>query len=57
MAQLPDDIEQKLLDGQWRRAVHDLMTRRRLTLDEAGTAIRLWLKERARDEDSNGKSN
>jgi hypothetical protein len=33
--QLPDDIEQKLLDGQRLRATWDLMERRGVTLNEA----------------------
>jgi hypothetical protein len=45
-ARLPDDIEQKLLDGQRLRATHDLMQRRRLTLDEARELVGRWLFER-----------
>jgi hypothetical protein len=39
MASLPDDIEQRILDGQWACAVHALVTRRHITLEEARSAI------------------
>jgi hypothetical protein len=45
-AQLPDDIEQKLLHGQRLRATSDLMERRRVTLDEARELVGRWLFER-----------
>jgi hypothetical protein len=45
-AQLPDDIEQKLLDGQRLRATWDLMERRGVTLNEARELIGRWLFER-----------
>jgi hypothetical protein len=35
--QLPDDIEQNLLDGQRLRATHELMKRRGLSINEART--------------------
>ncbi len=44
--QLPDDIEQKLLDGQRLRATHDLMTRRGISLDNAQVLIGRWLFDR-----------
>jgi hypothetical protein len=47
MASLPDDIEQRILDGQWACAVHALVTRRHITLEEARSAIGDWLRERA----------
>ena len=45
-AQLPDDIEQKVLDGQRLRATYDLMERRGVTLDEARELVGRWLYER-----------
>jgi hypothetical protein len=45
-ARLPDDIEQKLLDRQRLRATHDLMERRRVTLDKARELVGRWLFER-----------
>lgn len=45
-AQLPDDIEQKLLDGQRLRATHDLMERRGVTLNEARALVGRWLFQR-----------
>jgi hypothetical protein len=45
-AQLPDDIEQKLLDGQRLRATCDLMERSRVILDEARELVGRWLLER-----------
>jgi hypothetical protein len=44
--QLPDDIEQKLMDGQRLRATHDLMARRGISLDAARTIVGRWLAER-----------
>jgi hypothetical protein len=44
--QLPDDIEQKLLDGQRRWATSDLAERRAITLDEARLQIGRWLFDR-----------
>ena len=44
--QLPDDIEQKLIDGQRFRATADLMERRGISLDEARTVIGRWLFQR-----------
>lgn len=44
--QLPDDIEQRLLDGQRLRATHDLMERRGINLDDARALIGRWLFER-----------
>jgi hypothetical protein len=44
--QLPDDIEQLLLDGQRTRAVWTLMQRRWLTRNEARAEIGHWLFER-----------
>jgi hypothetical protein len=46
LAQLPDDIEQKLQDGQRLRATYDLMERRGITLDEARMLVGRWLFER-----------
>jgi hypothetical protein len=43
---LPDDIEQKLLDGQRLRATHDLMQRRGLALNDARELVGRWLFER-----------
>jgi hypothetical protein len=43
---LPDDIEQKLLDGQRLRATHNLMERRGLGLNEARELVGRWLFER-----------
>lgn len=43
---LPDDIEQKLIDGQRLRATYDLMARRGISLDAARTIIGRWLAER-----------
>jgi hypothetical protein len=56
-AQLPDDIEQKLLDGQRLRATRDLMERRGLALNEARAEVGRWLFERrqADAERSEGK--
>jgi hypothetical protein len=47
MASLPDDIEQRILDGQWVGALYALVTRRNITLEEARSAIGDWLRERA----------
>jgi hypothetical protein len=44
--QLPDDIEQRLLDGQRLCAINDLAERRGITLDEAGMLIGRWLFDR-----------
>jgi hypothetical protein len=44
--QLPDDIEQKLLDGHRLRATHDLMTRRGISLGGAQVLIGRWLFDR-----------
>jgi hypothetical protein len=44
--QLPDDIEQKLLDGQRLRATHDLMMRRGISLGGAQVLIGRWLFDR-----------
>ncbi len=44
--QLPDDIEQNLLDGQRLRATHALMERRGVTLDDARVLVGRWLFER-----------
>jgi hypothetical protein len=49
-AQLPDDIEQKLLDGQRLRATSDLMERRGITLNEARALVGRWLFERQQAE-------
>ena len=43
---LPDDIEQRLLDGQMARAVIDLAKRRLITRDDAAKLIRRWVSER-----------
>jgi hypothetical protein len=40
---LPDDIEQRLLDGQRSRATRDLVERRGITLNEARELIERWL--------------
>jgi hypothetical protein len=48
-AQLPDDIEQKLQDGQRLRATYDLMERRGITLDEARMLVGRWLFERQKE--------
>ena len=45
--QLPDDIEQKLIDGQRLRATYDLMARRGIGLNAARMIIGRWLAERA----------
>jgi hypothetical protein len=45
-APLPDDIEQKLLDGERLRATGDLMDRRGITHDEARELVGRWLFER-----------
>ena len=45
-SQLPDDIEQKLLDGQRLRATHDLMERRGITLNEARELVGRWMFDR-----------
>ncbi|WP_158931401.1 hypothetical protein [Acidisphaera sp. S103] len=45
-ARPPDDIEQKVLDGQRLRATYDLMERRGVTLDEARELVGRWLYER-----------
>jgi hypothetical protein len=42
---LPDDIEQKLLDGQRSRATHDLAERRGCTVYEARRLVSRWLFE------------
>jgi hypothetical protein len=47
MASLPDDIEQRILDGRWACAVQALVTRRNISLEEARTAIGDWLREHA----------
>lgn len=44
---LPDDIEEKLINGQRLRATHDLMERRGIDLTVAQTVIGRWLWERA----------
>lgn len=44
--QLPDDIEQKLIDGQRFRATADLMERRGISLNAARTVVGRWLFER-----------
>jgi hypothetical protein len=44
--QLPDDIEQKLIDGQRLRATRDLMERRGLNLNQAREPVGRWLFER-----------
>ena len=44
--QLPDDIEQLLLDGQRLRATWALMQRRWLTPNEARAEVGRWLFER-----------
>ena len=41
--QLPDDIEQNLLDGQRLRATYALMERRGLTLNDARVLVGRWL--------------
>jgi hypothetical protein len=43
---LPDDIEQKLLDGQRLRATHDLMEQRGITPEGACMLVGRWLFER-----------
>jgi hypothetical protein len=43
--QLPNDIEQKLADGQRLRATHDLMERRCITPNEARERVGHWLFE------------
>ena len=43
--QLPDDIEQRLRDGQRWQGTRDLMARRRITLGEAQTLVARWLYE------------
>jgi hypothetical protein len=43
---LPDDIEQKLIDGQRLRATYDLATRRGIGMGEAKTVVGRWLAER-----------
>ena len=45
-AQLPDDIEQKLMDGQRLRATYDLIERRRVTLNAARELVGRWQHER-----------
>jgi hypothetical protein len=56
--QLPDDIEQKLIDGQRLRATYDLMARRGINLHEARTQVGRWLFQRqqaiGRDADPDG---
>jgi hypothetical protein len=51
VASLPDDIEQRILDGQWSCAVHALVIHRGITLEEARSAIGDWLRERAAEGD------
>jgi hypothetical protein len=43
---LPDDIEQKLLDGQRLRATYDLIERRQITANEARILVGKWLHQR-----------
>jgi hypothetical protein len=40
---LPDDIEQKLIDGQRLRATHDLAERRGIPLHDAKILVGRWL--------------
>jgi hypothetical protein len=42
-AQLPDDIEQKLMDGRRLRATHDLMERRGIPLNKTRELVGRWL--------------
>ena len=46
---LLDGIEEKLINGQWLRATHDLMERRGIDLTTARTAIGRWLWERGQN--------
>ena len=46
MTAFPDDIEQKLHDGQRHRATLDLMARRAITLEQAHNLVGCWLFER-----------
>ena len=48
VTRLPDDIEEKLINGQRLRATHDLMERRGIDLPAARTVIGRWLWERAK---------
>ncbi len=43
--QLPDDIEQRLLDGQLDRAATDLANRRKIAFAEATKLIRCWVSD------------
>ena len=45
--ELPDDIEQYLIDGQRNRAIWALMERRRIPVGQAHELVGLWLSERA----------
>ena len=44
--QLPDDIEQRLIEGQRSQAVRDLAARRGVSSDAAQLLIARWLYER-----------
>ena len=44
--QLPDDIEQRLIDGLVDRATNDLAHRRKIKFGEAAELIRGWLADR-----------
>jgi hypothetical protein len=43
--QLPDDIEQRLLEGQRSRATHALMVRYTIPLGDAQILVARWLHE------------
>ena len=44
--QLPDDIEQRLIDGLFDRAAIDLANRRKIKFEEAVNQIGGWLSDR-----------
>jgi hypothetical protein len=43
--QLPDDIEQRLLEGQYTRATYALMERYAIPIDQAWLLLTRWLDE------------
>lgn len=47
MSELPDDIEQYLIDGQRIRATWALMERRQIPIDQARVLVGRWLFDRA----------
>jgi hypothetical protein len=52
--QLPDDIEQRLIDGQFARATHALMERYAIPIDQAWLLLTRWLDEHRTNPTPNG---